>query len=224
MISMEFEVAIHEEYGDLGFRPCDMPNADPLTGMAVAHDMLEHFANDRGTVEDELQALGAMLFVRGGGFNWGYNRYWMEIGNVNNPWDHIASDFSFQTNYMIQRGDSLMLREPPRTTRLDDEFELIIGKAVHFATITNDDNDVRTSEWCKLPRVQGWMRLGCRRARARYRNRGDEVYECFKLIQDKADRLLKVMDEGSRIVIYANIKACEVNVKEFGGEYDDEAY
>jgi len=41
----------------------------PIGGMGVAHDLLEHRPTDSGTIEEELQALGAMIYIRGvGGF------------------------------------------------------------------------------------------------------------------------------------------------------------
>jgi len=56
-----FEVAEHEEYGSLGFKPSWYPKGDPLGGMAVAHDILEHFPKDDGSAEGEYMALGASL-------------------------------------------------------------------------------------------------------------------------------------------------------------------
>ena len=65
MITKTFIIEEHEEYQTKGARPIDTPHADPLGGMSVAHDMLEHFHNDQGSVYEELMALGASYYVRG---------------------------------------------------------------------------------------------------------------------------------------------------------------
>ena len=45
-IKMAFAIEMHEDYGTVGLRPVNVPHADPLPGMATAHDMLEHFPGD----------------------------------------------------------------------------------------------------------------------------------------------------------------------------------
>lgn len=80
-----FTVKRHEEHGHIGLAPQWMPQGlnDPLTGMASAHDMLEHGMHD----VTELQGLGGAVYVRG------LTDYWSRKGNLNHPAVHIASDF-----------------------------------------------------------------------------------------------------------------------------------
>ena len=59
-----FECAEHSDFGTNGWKLKGQTNADPLQGMAVAHDILEHAPNGDMGVEDEMIALGASLYVR----------------------------------------------------------------------------------------------------------------------------------------------------------------
>ena len=54
-------------HADMAWRRRDRPWFCPTNDRStLAHDALEHFPDDQGTAEDELQALGAMYYVRGG--------------------------------------------------------------------------------------------------------------------------------------------------------------
>jgi len=124
-ITKTFVIEEHEEFGGLGLRPVDVPHADPLGGMATAHDMLEHFPGDDGGVEAELMALGATIFVRAepGYF---HNR----IGNPD-PAKNLAADFPEIARHDIHEGFGL--RDPGRTCRVEDCAEGMITDAVREA-------------------------------------------------------------------------------------------
>ena len=42
----EFIAEEHEEFGMLGWKLKDCPGMGPLTGITVAHDILEHFSRE----------------------------------------------------------------------------------------------------------------------------------------------------------------------------------
>lgn len=60
-----------EQTGELGYGLPDMPHDDTTNaandGLLIAHDLIEHVngPKDIGTIVDELEALGAMWYVRG---------------------------------------------------------------------------------------------------------------------------------------------------------------
>lgn len=89
MIRFEFVVEEHKEYGMTGLRPKWMPDGDPLTGMATAHDCLEHVPESCrvGFAPGEFMALGAAVWIRAGG------GYWANKGSPVPPESHLASDF-----------------------------------------------------------------------------------------------------------------------------------
>jgi len=220
-ISREFVVEEHEEQGNIGMRPLDMPNADPLSGMAVAHDLLEHFPNDNGSVEHEFMALGALLYVRG-------EDYFSINGSYNtDPAVHIASDFVEQYYYLIQRGNGLAFRNPGRTTMLDEDTELTFDRMFHEAkrnlrSAYQEEDDERfflNDEQCR--RARGWFRRGYRRAVRRYKSLNKvthsprmAILSLFLEIEKKADEWMKHQEEGMRCRITVNLLNRSFKLKE----------
>lgn len=64
MPRVAFEFAEHHDFGTKGWRMRKHPTFDPIDGTGVAHDLLEHRAGDKGSVLEEMQALGAFAFIR----------------------------------------------------------------------------------------------------------------------------------------------------------------
>lgn len=60
-----FTYAEHKEYGHWGWLDKSKPHFEPITGIGVIHDVVEHFPGGDGGIEDELQAFGAMWLIRG---------------------------------------------------------------------------------------------------------------------------------------------------------------
>jgi hypothetical protein len=75
--------------GGLGLRPEWFPGADPLGGVAVAHDILEHDNMTVGDVNEEIQALGRMHWIRGEGGYFHDARYYQP------PSIHFATDLTY---------------------------------------------------------------------------------------------------------------------------------
>jgi hypothetical protein len=237
MIKRMFVVEEHEEYGTKGFRPKWMPQADPLGGMAVAHDILEHFPKDDGGVEAELQALGAALYIRGNG------GYWWESHNTD-PAYHVAGDFIELYRHCAYENFTLL--DPGRTTRLDDEeaerwcqnaardgLRSVHEEVSHLLVHMRDNEDSEflnafCSDQTRL-RVVGWLRKGYRRARKRYvgADPGIIVHSIFKPIAKTADKWLeRGAEEGMLLEVSVNLRSGDVTMK--GGyppdPYYDEPY
>lgn len=65
-VTVEFVVDEWEEMGSWGWRPKCQPDFDPLTnGFGIAHDAMEHKDLSDSSLEAEVMAFGAMLYVRG---------------------------------------------------------------------------------------------------------------------------------------------------------------
>ena len=172
-----FECALHPKYGSLGWRPKGMDNADPLSGMAVAHDVLEHFPGGDMGVEDELQALGASFYVR---------KY---TTNMHSLGANVAADLPDVLAHVHSEGMSFF--SPGRTAPIDVEYE--VDDAIHHFREEAAYSRQRTSSQ-ELAWVRGWMRRGYRRAVKRW---GDiDTRSLFDEIQREADRHLKRAEEG----------------------------
>lgn len=176
----EFECAEHEEYGSNGWRLKGAPNADPLGGLAVAHDVLEHpLGGDMG-VEDELMALGASLFVR----KW--------TRNMHSLGANVASDMPDIFRHVWYEG--MTVRSPGRTVAIEAEYE--IDNCFHSlrkeAECDEEIKKILTSETKAI--IRGWMRRGYRAAVRRWGN--ISTPDLFKEIEEQADRHLKHAEQG----------------------------
>jgi hypothetical protein len=190
----------HEEFGLPGWRQKGQPGFDPLMGMAVAHDALEHFRDGDDSIEDELQALGAALYIRGNG------GYWMNA----TPGVHIGSDLPEIIGHHVFE-DMPMPPEPPRTKRLEDWAESEIDIAIQSATREwadrCDGEEQMQQARALLARARGWFRIGYRRAQRRYKGTDcNQLSYLFKQIEEAADRKLKHAETGDELTLRVNIR------------------
>lgn len=228
MIKRTFIVEEHEEYGSVGFRPSWVPNADPLGGMAVAHDILEHFPGDDGGVECELMALGAAMWIRGKG-GWWHDAYHAD------PAYHISGDF--EELYRHVRWENFSLRDSGRTRPLNDEEAedwcqraATMGlRSVHENEGYGDlgeEEESHLSVFCSeqtRQRVVGWLRRGYRKAARRYRNSDSySLCQIFRTIQKTADKWLERGAEEQQILeVSINLRSDDLKMK---GGYPPDPY
>lgn len=210
-----FVCEMHEDYGHLGWRLRGVPNFDPLTGMAVAHDILEHFPGDRGSIEDEFQALGAMWLVRG---ETGYDTRGTEAAYRN-----LASDYGELFRHSLNRGALIVTSEP----RCAEEVETAFLRAQQLARreLLRHEfperkyrSDVRSFVRDSVP----WMRRGYRRAQERYSGLSTmRILDMFRKIEKQADALLKdEAVEGREMEVKVDLPTYKVSVELVELEYD----
>jgi hypothetical protein len=200
MIHRKFIHEYSDKYGSWGWRPAWMPNFDPLQGMGIAHDILEHFPGDDGSVEGELMAHGAMLFVRGEGY---FNQD--RFNYQSDALETIAGDVpDLLYDELFWAGRTL--GTPPRHI-VEEEDEERLRTITHHAMSearmsigwrAGDHKDDLTAFLNKEmdERVLGWLRRGFVRAQHRYRRISkDSVLHVFKVIEQAADEYLRRMRE-----------------------------
>lgn len=180
-----FECQPHEEYGSNGWKLIGNPNADPLSGMAVAHDVLEHPPNGDMGVEDELMALGASIYVR------------VFTRNMHSLGANVGSDLPDIMRHVWYEG--MTLRDPGRTTataiesEIDDALE-VVRKETEYDADLRSNWDAETEA-----RIRGWMRKGYRAAIRRWA--GVNTRSLFDEIETDADRHLKHAEIGDKLYI-----------------------
>ncbi len=208
-----FTVETHEEYGMLGLRPKDCPTFDPLTGMATAHDMLEHPPGDTGEVHEELMAFGASIVTRYLGGYWAGKR-----GPVEENWD---SDVANILQYVDTKGRPLIA--PPGaqgTRRLDDDhLEETVANAGRLMSVANEDwsRDAGLGDAAVISR---WLRIGYRKALQRYKGTDPgTLCHLFQMVERQADDFLRDAIEGQEVRIIIDTDRCLVRVEE---EYPEE--
>lgn len=193
-----FDVRMHEDFGTIGLRMCGKPHFDPVSGMGAAHDILEHFPRDGGEMEDEMQAMGASLYVRG-------DSYFSLIGNRYDAVRNLAADFVFTFNDLMHDG---MLRDPGRWrahAAIAEQLEQM-GPAIRREFT---DNDVEVPLWV-MPgeperRLLGWVNMGYRRAIQRYKASTTWLPGYFRQVEKEADRMLRVAEGGDKVVLHVNV-------------------
>mgnify|MGYP001599717771 CR=1 FL=1 len=210
MKSYTFEVAEHEEFRTLGFKPSWYPKGDPLGGIGVAHDILEHFPKDDGSAEGEYMALGASLWIRG---HAGYYQNGTAAEN-------IASDLP-----MVWGIQSHV--KPCGLSRDSEGIEQAREAVKHWA------REFKYMEGSKLPsheereRVARWIAKGYKRAQTRYRGIPSYklAYDVFKPIEDAAEKALKYAEAGMVLTVCVDVSHCKVRVScDYPNEGSDDAY
>jgi hypothetical protein len=197
-ITAIFVADIHEDLGTLGLRMEGRHWADPFGGIGVAHDLMEHFANDNGSTEHELMAFGASIHVRN------ESMYYCMKGQLHSsPAENLSSDMPGQCSYRQQRGDPELLRRPGVTHKLDDWLEEILEDVRRKGyKLARDELPDAPRKWLAPDpekRFIGWMRNGYRKALLRHKG-CDSATLChlFSELEAKADRALQYADPGMR--------------------------
>jgi hypothetical protein len=206
MKTYRFTVAEHEEFGSLGFKPSWYPHGDPLGGMAVAHDILEHFPNDDGGAEGEFLALGAALYIRG------ETGYFQRHGNVNPPEVHLSAEFDMIWRAHTERDGRSDIREVSRVR--NTELLDTCRKIVRLGVKNLEENGVEPED---LPNhgtrelIARWLAKGYVKAARRYRKLDQHTLSyVFGKIEEAADKALKYADEGQVLTVWLDLKRYDV--------------
>jgi hypothetical protein len=209
--TFKFVCEENENFGMNGWRQADKPHFDPLMGLTVAHDILEHFPNGTESPADEFQALGAAYFIRG------ETGYMQRNGNINPPAKHIASDFPDIFQHIIH--ENMSLPYAPKTRKIDlDYVENFIAATLQEAEKLlkeefGDWDDFIERALELLPRVADWIRIGYRRAARRYSRWQDNAVEIFDQISEKADKALKRAEIGDKLIVSFSLKMGEAKIR-----------
>lgn len=203
----------HKEFGGLGWRLESQPDFDPLSGMAVAHDILEHFPNGDESPSDEFQALGASLLIRGeGGFF-----------VFSSPGENIGADLPEIMRHVVHK--NMGLSSAPKTRPLDEYVEEWIKEAVGVLLeelkLWYDKEDAEHVK-SMIPDMVGWMRIGYRRAKARYKGKLWQVRDAFRKIQEEADKALKHAEEEDKLELSVSLAGGGAEVKARLRDWEDE--
>lgn len=206
--------------GELGLTFEDVPQFAELfsasEGRLLAHDLLEHVngLKEIGTVADELQALGAVMYIRGEAFA-------ISKQQRQSSEEIIASDLIEQFRYYRQDGMSMTTpdNEP-------DEWALgIMDEAEPVIKYEWDEED-RDAEFYEelnrfLESVPHFLQMGYDKAEALYPCQ-EEALMLFDNIGEALDPHCKPDYEGQQVEMTINKDNGNVYVDEYYGEWDEE--
>lgn len=177
------------EYGTQGLRPAAHPNFNYFDGMGVAHDLLEHFPSDKGTLPDEFMALGATLYVRKDYFRR------MRPGNSASVTDNIAADvrnlFGYWKSEQFPEGN---FWTAPKSKK-PEEFDLAgykknIKRDAESEVEPEDSKEFIRFGMASIP----WIYKGYWRARARYKHVHD-TSSLFIEIERNVNEAIKTISQ-----------------------------
>lgn len=217
MRTRRFRIREHQDYGYIGLAPTWMSDgqSDPLMGMGVAHDILEHGSKDRV----EWQGLGGAVFVRC------LTGYFEErrIGNTS-PVDNVGGEF--WTLFQLWGGEPIPIpgRAIVRPLRDEDAEEMIQAiveegckQVIQEAAYSLSEGDL-AALWTKDSQRAAmieWMRLGYRACKARWRPvPAWRVAETFKTIESAVDTFLRNGEvyEGGECLIRFDVYTSDVTI------------
>jgi hypothetical protein len=201
----------------------DMPQVD-LTGSGIAHDLLEHQngLGKIGTIVDELEALGALLFVRG------------IFGQLNRKPMYRSveeslgmGDLSTMFERIGCRVEDMPTTVPvTRACDMDDSIAACIGHFSPQAALDQTDDEeqqrwirAQVGHYKKL--CLAHMRIGYRKVRRRWGNDNYKANRQFWAIADVVLSFAKSVEyEGRQFVLsYGNGEAFMREIEDDGSHF-----
>lgn len=205
LIQLDFVYGEDPEYGGDGWIPKKMPKFNASQGLGVAHDAMEHFDVTAGTLEEEILAFGAMLYMRVE-TGWFYQQ-----GNYHRAGTILGGDLA---NFLRERWyQGEMLRSVKGRPRhldecMEDELDTIIDETRRQLRGELDDADWRQFQrdtidvWNRLRR---WMRQGYWQCKCRYRGASNhDLAYAFTEIRDAVDKI-KFAEQGEELHVRLSI-------------------
>ncbi len=190
-------LAALDENGHLGWLATDAPSSyEPLGGMGAVHDLLEHPPGDAGSDEEEAMAAGAMFLVRG------QSGYFHQAGRQETD---PAVNFAGDLLDFITRPQGFELSTPPPTRaspRDDEDLDPFVDRILTNtrALLLDHGYRLRDGDETMFRNLRGWIRIGYRDAKARYR-KSDEytLGHAFLRLEQDADKYLSHAEEGDEL-------------------------
>lgn len=224
MKKVKLQVIRDENTGEIGLVLADMritheTNA-ATEGLLIAHDLVEHVngAKHIGSIDDELEALGAIWYVRGQHSDLRRDG----VGSAYTVHENIASDIvrMFADFFHGAHVDLSPMRTHP--TDADDDFREII--TIALASMRDEVRDAGTPEQELAEREAEYiavclprMRRGYRKARNKYERYGRfAANTLFWAVADAVDKAMKYheMFEGQEFTLYYDVAQGAAHVDE----------
>jgi len=206
----EFIWGEDKEYGSDGWIPKAMPTFNAMRGLGVAHDVMEHSEITAGTLEEEVMAFGAMIYVRmdGGYFHYKPTMY-------HRPSEIMPSDLAQFTQERFWNKSKVLADMPWRPRHIDgweEELVEVVNKTMKalreefFSAEQMLDFRIANPRFKEL--LLRWMRKGYWRARKRYRRTASyNLSHTFHEIEQVVDRYSNGAEIGDLLTVSVSVAA-----------------
>lgn len=170
----------------------------------IMHDLFHHFPNDKGTLEEELLAIGALLYV--------FNQDFRNIAGK--PYDplRLAEDLCPLMSYR-----KLQYILPKKIQDKDDSSLLLdIKKELYSQYANGYSTCYEQYKMQKVTNAINWVRAGYNRAKRRYQymDRHLLTYNYYEMLYEVTEKVAKriIRSNPEYIEVNLNIKEGKVNV------------
>lgn len=206
------------DYGNDGWKPAWIHQANAFPAESVPHDILEHTVTHPDQAVDELLALGSSIYVRTKP-GW---YYWKNPISSLSPAEHLGSTLHVD---VLRAHDGGQILRPGRTqacegdTEIDEALDACLTYLRDDAPLDGCDRHLR--DWARVtrPRMRGWLRKGYRRAQRAYKVLGP--HRAMQLYDDLGKALARREScEGDRIEIVVNTSTGKFRIHEEYDPYD----
>jgi len=205
MVTKKFIAApdIERDSGFIGWVMATMPHFDPSRGLGVAHDCLEHLTRRIG-VESEMEAFGAILFIRGDSGYWARSLERVQYSLCNYAYQTSGdfAQFLAQAGFNIQaRGKTRLLDEEQEEQLKDLPTHYLRDVQEEWECYNGSEEYPGDKEALRVLNIAlDWVRAGYRRAERMYTMGCDMTAEMFIAIEREVDALGEP-EEGDTLTV-----------------------
>ncbi len=212
MLTKKFEWRHDEDFGGEGWAPVEQPTFNVCSPLMIAHDTLEHFPKDKGDIEAELHALGAMLLIRGES-GWFYAN-----GNRKGTSYNLSADLS---RFLINERNETYILPKAGEKKLSEDFLDMHHRDVQEAcrlAVEGANSELYEDDFnFLLADTKGMaytLMIGYEKARKRYKGLNScELSYLFDEIMKQTKDYTGYGEFGMQMTVSVNLKACSVNIK-----------
>lgn len=225
MKTVILEAFVDESTGLLGLGVVGMPRTETTNaaadGVIIAHDLLEHVNGIEriGSIDDELEALGAVWYVRG---QFGELRR-DGIGSYYSTHENLAADIVQMFREHVDGGADVDLNVPrTRACEADDDFAEVLACADKTWKSEVCDQDSAASIWpAYRAACLARMRIGYRKARRKYKRAMDANALFWQVAEAVGPYAKHVEYEGQQFALtfgFRNGRATAACFEHFDGD------
>ena len=205
LIQLDFVYGEDPEYGGDGWIPKKMPKFNASQGLGVAHDAMEHFDVTAGTLEEEILAFGAMLYMRvETGWFYQQSNYYRRAGDI------LGGDLAIFLRERWYQGEMLRsVKGRPRHLDecMEQELDTIIEETRRQlrGELDEDWSQFQRDTIDVWNRLRQWMRQGYWQCKRRYRGASNhDLAYAFTEIRDAVDKI-KFAEQGEELHVRLSI-------------------